>query len=388
MGRFFLKYPIGSSYPDRTTGQSYVGTANAQPYNFGVTSRDACCQACKSANTGTNKAKLCNYWLHFVPPSAGLTGCSVTTPPAASCGYCLIYPPGFTPSCAGNPQCTTPGALNFGHAQNYSTVGKGCAGGTNDPHFVGAQGTHFDFNGLPGQSFCLLTDPKFHVNMGMRGYYDKRTLGASIIRNGLAVRTWIKDLAVLWVDHATGTKHSLKMTARDGKSEKREEGFMGSMTVDGEEVPRIHVGDSITRDGGLKIHFVGYEKQGGGYFDVDVYQVEIKNLLSVEVKLRPAHPLLQTKDDVMTHINVQFMHVEHSVATHGVLGQTFRSGREKRAIDYTALSRLIGRDVAADSSAGTGFLDGGRGDYQTTSVMSSDCKYSAFNGQHLPQESA
>jgi len=117
---------------------------------------------------------------------------------------------------------------------------------------------------------------------------------------------------------------------------------------------------------------------------VDVYQIDIEGLLSVEVKLRPAHPLLQTPNDAMTHINVRFLYVEHSASTHGVLGQTFRSGREKRAMDYTALSRLLGRDVSADSELGKGFLDGSREDYETTSVLSSDCKFSAFSGQELP----
>jgi len=145
---------------------------------------------------------------------------------------------------------------------NYSTVGKGCAGGKNDPHFVGAQGTHFDFNGLPDKSFCLITDPAFQVNMEMRGYYDKRTYGASIIRNGMAVRTWIRNLGILWTDPKTGAKHSLKLSARDGKSEARDEGYLGSIVSDGESLARMSKGDVITREG-LTVNFVGYEKQGG-----------------------------------------------------------------------------------------------------------------------------
>lgn len=390
VGRYFLEYPIVDNYPDRTTGQSLAGTlgnsTSATPYISGVVTRAACCAACSAANKGTNKALLCNYWLHFVPPTGPTPGCNSGTSDSSKCGFCLIFPPGNAPSCQGNPTCATVGAANFGNAQNYSTVGKGCPGGANDPHFVGAQGTHFDWNGLPGQSWCLITDPKFQVNMNMAGYYDERTVGASIIRNGKAVRTWIKELGVLWTDQTTGLQHSLKLKARDGKSEKREAGYMGSITVDGEEIPRLSMGDSFSRDGGLRVQFVAYEKQGGGFFDVDVYQVDIAGLLSVEVKLRPAHPLLQTKDDAMTHINVRFLHVEHSPETHGVLGQTFRTGREQRAMDYTALSQLIGRDVAADSGAGRGFLDGVREDYATSSVLSSDCKYSAYHGQHLPSD--
>jgi len=158
--------------------------------------------------------------------------------------------------------CTVSGAPNEGNAQNYSSVGKGCAGGKNDPHFVGAQGTNFDFNGLPGKSFCLVTDSAFQVNMGMRGYFDKRTVGASLVSNGLAVRTWIKDLGIVWKDPKTGAKHTLKLASRDGKSETRDEGYMGSIEVDGEVLPRMEKGDSVTKEGGLSIRFIGFEKQG------------------------------------------------------------------------------------------------------------------------------
>jgi len=41
---------------------------------------------------------------------------------------------------------------------------------------------------------------------------------------------------------------------------------------------------------------------------------------------------------------------------------------------------------AADSDAGSGFLDGKREDYETSSVPASDRKYSAYDGQHLPGE--
>jgi hypothetical protein len=62
----------------------------------------------------------------------------------------------------------------------------------NDPHFVGARGTQFDFNGKPDRAFCLHTDARLHINMLMRGYLDDRTQGATVLSSGKAVRTWIK----------------------------------------------------------------------------------------------------------------------------------------------------------------------------------------------------
>ncbi|CAI7904487.1 unnamed protein product [Closterium sp. NIES-54] len=75
-----------------------------------------------------------------------------------------------------------------------------CAGGRcndnpeviDDPHFTGAHGTHFDFNGRPEKAFCLLKDKNMHVNMLLRGHYDDRTEGAALVVDGKAVHTWIK----------------------------------------------------------------------------------------------------------------------------------------------------------------------------------------------------
>ncbi|CAI5522030.1 unnamed protein product [Closterium sp. Naga37s-1] len=39
-----------------------------------------------------------------------------------------------------------------------------------DPHFRGADGTQYDFNGLLDRSFCLLSDRRIHINMGIKGY--------------------------------------------------------------------------------------------------------------------------------------------------------------------------------------------------------------------------
>ncbi|CAI5972954.1 unnamed protein product [Closterium sp. NIES-64] len=61
-----------------------------------------------------------------------------------------------------------------------------------DPHFRGADGTRFDFNGLLDRSFCLLSDRRIHINMGIKGYrpianlpgtatsLDENTLAAAV----------------------------------------------------------------------------------------------------------------------------------------------------------------------------------------------------------------
>ncbi|CAI5509716.1 unnamed protein product [Closterium sp. Naga37s-1] len=206
------------------------------------------------------------------------------SPVCAGCGMCVIYP-----AAAAAPACATANItvkkvvrLNA----NVSTVGTPCGSTKNDPHFRGAHGTRFEFNGAPEKSYCLLTDSSLHVNMKMRGYYDTRTIGASLLRNGLAVRTWIRELGVVWrepfaegarmaeaaggaeaaegedeaKEEAEGEreggngvaelpvgglrrKHTLRLVARDGKGQGRTEGgrLLRLVELDGKAMPELEV---------------------------------------------------------------------------------------------------------------------------------------------------
>ena len=113
-------------------------------------------------------------------------------------GRCYIYPAGV-----GTPLCIK-SVANSRLDGEVSTMGKWCPKGEHDPHFLGAHGTRFEFNGLPDKTFCLVTDRRIHVNMAMKGYLDKRTEGASIMRDGRAVRTWIHELGIMWEEEETG----------------------------------------------------------------------------------------------------------------------------------------------------------------------------------------
>lgn len=410
---------MSRNYP---TADQARASGTPKPYLLGVSSRAACCAACYQGNANkldngtfvgnysTNQPRAgpnglfnsatytpnatqvfsCAYWQHFVPsPSKTSANASTCTSnfflnPDA-CGYCIIYPPGTVPSCdSTSTTCNAFPDQGVWQAANYSTVGRGCPGAKNDPHFVGAKGTHFDFNGSPDESFCLVTEERFQINMKMRGYLDTRTVGASIMKDGKAVRTWIKDLGIVWLDESDA-KHTLRLWARDGKSQTRDEGFLGGVEIDGTDLARLNPGETAVPEGLFTLIFEGFEKQGVGFFDVDVYTLTVPGVATIEIKLRIAHPLLQTPDDAMTHINVRFLNLEHTEKTHGVLGQTFRPGREKRSVEYSALSQLLRRDIPADSEVGAGFLDGTAADYKTTGVINTDCKYSAFGGKELAE---
>lgn len=72
--------------------------------------------------------------------------------------------------------------------------------------------------------------------------------------------------------------------------------------------------------------------------------------------------------------------VQPTDSIHGVLGQTFRKTLEQevRALKYQELTRLLNAPIQADGKTGEGFLDGKPGDYVTSSVTSSDCKFCSF----------
>ncbi|CAI5990615.1 unnamed protein product [Closterium sp. NIES-64] len=76
-------------------------------------------------------------------------------------------------------QCTLLGSLAGITVRNWDIpilptfLGGECnplANTDDDPHFRGADGTQYDFNGLLDRSFCLVSDRRIHINMGIKGY--------------------------------------------------------------------------------------------------------------------------------------------------------------------------------------------------------------------------
>ena len=143
------------------------------------------------------------------------------------------------------------------------------------------------------------------------------------------------------------------------------------------------MGQTHRKAGGLTLSFSACEKQGG-FYDADVYTLSIQGRLQLRISLRAAHPLLQTPDNAQVHLSVHLTRLVHSEDVHGVLGQTYREGREKRALDYSTLSQLLGRSIAADGSTGKGFLDGQVEEYESSSVLTPDCLFSAYGKRTLP----
>ena len=261
------------------------------------------------------------------------------------------------------------------------TTGGGAAGGgqgtvSGDPHFVGAQGTRYDFNGLPNKDYCLFTDSSAHVNMHMIGYSLSTNDSERKLEGGKQVRTWIGKLGIVW--KVGGKSHSLVLSARKGPQVKRGTGFLAGAELDSVAFPPLQVGEtrSLIGGGNLTFHHIG--SWGHHKEPVDVYVITLPGLLTIEVALRVEHRRWRTRSNAWTHFDVSLSQVHPSDKLHGVLGQTFRTDRGSRSMDFKSLTSLLRHPVAADGDSGAGFLDGSTADYETSSVLATDCRFSAY----------
>ena len=245
-----------------------------------------------------------------------------------------------------------------------------------DPHFTGALGTRFDFNGQLDKSYCLITDKALHINVLLRGYEVEGKREAEEGR----LRSWIKEVGLLWTS-ADGTRHSAHLVARNGKETARMAGFMTRLAMDNQVVPvPTHEGEEV-RAHGLTLRLVAVDDQGP--FEVERYEVEVDGLLKFTLKARVAHPLLQSPDDAEVHFNIEVAELKRTERVHGVLGQTYQTtqGQARKALDYSMLNRILHAPVRADGETGKGFLDGSVSDYESSSVLSPDCAFSSFGAE-------
>ena len=252
-----------------------------------------------------------------------------------------------------------------------STGGKGSVSG--DPHFVGAHGTRYDFNGLPGRDYCLFSDSSVHINMHMIGY----GVNGGKPEDGKTVRTWIGKMAIMW--KVGGKSHSLVLSAREGPQVKRGPGFLAGAELDRVALPALQEGETHALVGGGNFTFDHIGSWGHHKDPEDVYLITLPGLVTIRLALRTEVHRWRTRSNAWTHFDVSLSQVSSSSKVHGVLGQTFRKDRGSRSMDFRALTSLLRRPVAADGPSGAGFLDGSAADYETSGVLAADCRFSAFS---------
>ncbi|CAI5497341.1 unnamed protein product [Closterium sp. Naga37s-1] len=272
-----------------------------------------------------------------------------------------------------------------------------------DPHFRGADGTRYDFNGLLDRSFCLLSDRRIHLeqerlSMEELGELERMRTNGSLPLTAEVVAALEQEMGRRSgreggesggeeeKQHSIHAQHSAFFKARDGKEQRRgSSGFVDRLELDGLPVaPPLSAGSSIVGNGGFKLLLAETRSCKGK--DEDEFHLTIDGVVDMGITARLAHPLMQTATEAQAHFNVHIDGLNHTSGIHGVLGQTFRAeeSRNVRSLRYRLLTRLLREPVEVESESGRGFLDGRTEDYITSDIRSADCMYAAVwrRGEH------
>ncbi|GJP67913.1 hypothetical protein CLOP_g24671 [Closterium sp. NIES-67] len=246
------------------------------------------------------------------------------------------------------------------------TVGALClAVEKGDPHFTGADGSHFDFSGLPNHHFALISDAHLQVN----GYFGGR-FGAW--GNTTKALTWIRSLGIMF-GHHTAVLH-----ARNGSSADYGNGYLGHVTVNDRPVRVPAPGLSVALWPGASLRWVNARLRSGNDL-VDVYDLLIADMGTLRLTLRPEVKNLRTGDDGVVHFGIDVLGATFSSAVHGVLGQTFRPDFQGRLASQDLKYNPLLRANAVPGDNAEGFIDGTVEDYLVSGLLKSDCRFCRFS---------
>lgn len=243
-----------------------------------------------------------------------------------------------------------------------------------DPHFTAPSGLHYDFNGIPGRFYCLVSDERFQLNALLDGFYDDRSGPGTYEHDNKPMgRCWMREIGLLW--RYEDRVHTLRLVARTGSEEERKEGFMALVEVDGALIPRLQAGENHTANG-LCLVNEGPSKEA--WREMDNFRITLLDLLEMQVSTSIAHKLLRRPDDCWNHLNIAFEEMDVSASAHGLMGEMYRQDHWPRLEQFAKVEASIKAAVAADGLSGAGLLDGRPEDYETKTVTSSEFKFSVF----------
>eukprot|EP00899_Mesostigma_viride_P028998 jgi/Mesvir1/9283/Mv04466-RA.2 len=203
---------------------------------------------------------------------------------------------------------------------------------TSDPHFVTAQGNKFDFNGIAGLSYCILTDINMHVNARFMGADVSTSKAISLDKPD--TRTWLDQVAVLY----GGDQVLVDSASVRGGSYA---GAVGTIRVNGEAleghllVKKLPSGITISRK---KMRVL----------------ITVPELAVVEVEVVRAAFWEAGSGPGRNFINLQIKQFNGSSVAHGILGQHFAG-------------------LVAD-----GDVAGAASDYATSGIFATDCRFNRF----------
>eukprot|EP00271_Cylindrocystis_brebissonii_P001160 TRINITY_DN11465_c1_g1_i2.p1 TRINITY_DN11465_c1_g1~~TRINITY_DN11465_c1_g1_i2.p1 ORF type:complete len:375 (-),score=86.90 TRINITY_DN11465_c1_g1_i2:314-1438(-) len=239
------------------------------------------------------------------------------------------------------------------------------SGGTGEPHFHGADESRFDFSGVPDTTYTLFTDAHLQMNAFFGGRYGQwgEDSHHSI--------TWMRKVAI-FQGH-----HTLVLEAREGPESAYGNGYMAHMSFDGEDFALSQAGDVAELADGVKVTWVAAKEKSVDDL-VDVYEVEVPQVLKMKLTLRPEVAFLRTQEDGTVHFDIDVEYIKLSTKAHGILGQTYRKDHAGRFENTPQVySELLHTFMVAAPDA-EGFLDGKAADYATSALLKTDSPVSRF----------
>eukprot|EP00899_Mesostigma_viride_P014267 jgi/Mesvir1/22841/Mv20100-RA.2 len=115
---------------------------------------------------------------------------------------------------------------------------------TSDPHFQGPCGEQFDFMGAAGESYCIITSARVHVNAKMMGAVAAAVEGAEETVD--SKHTWMEEVAVRY----GSTRVVISALSPPGTGYAAQQ---GRIWINGAEMGPQLAPKSIIREGGIKL---------------------------------------------------------------------------------------------------------------------------------------
>ena len=302
---------------------------------------------CNCATTGFGL-----YPINGMPQTVPTYSCTCPAPGVGKCtnGDAVNYNTGNGSTCTPDP---------CGTCMSPSPPPSPSSGGKGEPHFHGADSSHYDFSGVPNTTYCLFSDKHITVNAYFGGRYD-----------GNKVLTWMRNIGIVWGDH------SVILNAREGSDASYDHGYMNNIIIDGKLIELSKAPSKFAFAEGAYVSWL-FANASRTYGSIDVYSVEITDVISLIMELRPDYSKWRTLTDGTVHFDIEIPYAHVSEDVHGIIGQTYRKDKGS-----SGLKRILGAN-------GEGYLDGTIYDYNVSSITAFDCKINRFektiNNNVMPQ---
>eukprot|EP00899_Mesostigma_viride_P017143 jgi/Mesvir1/2542/Mv26338-RA.1 len=210
------------------------------------------------------------------------------------------------------------------------------ASATSDPHFVTPHGSKFDFNGVAGRTYCIVTDKRLQVNARFAGAAESALVVPTDASEGKPdARTWMDQVAIQYGNDVVLVEAASPPATPYALS-------YGTVRVNGE----LLRGNPAAKKLPSKLNLKRTKTR---------VVVTIPKVGTIELQVVRAAFWQPGAGPGRNFLNLQMKQFTGLSHAHGILGQSFG---------------------AVDGDGAT--IKGNPQDYETTSILATDCVYNQF----------